>query len=76
VAAVGWEQSARRFLQMLESLDGVGPDRDAEWIRLAAWTLAAASSVVLYELARQLMRDPRTDDRGFDSLVPPEQGLR
>jgi hypothetical protein len=77
VAEGGWDQVAGRFLRALESLDEIGIAHESVWVRLAFWTLAAAGSVALYELAREQIREPREEDAEPDPLEPsPEPRLR
>lgn len=66
VGAGGWEQAARRFLGALESLGAGESEQGSMWIRLGLWSLTAAGSAVLYELARQQLRNPRTEDSDLD----------
>jgi hypothetical protein len=58
LAADGWEQAGRQLLRALETLRA-GGEGDSVWLRLAAWSLAGASSFVLYELTRQQLRERR-----------------
>jgi hypothetical protein len=57
-----WEDAARRFLRVLEALDSGDDGQESLWVRLGLWGMAAATTVVLFELGRQHIRKNHLDD--------------
>lgn len=48
-----WSEAARQFLRSLETLGGDAASPEAFWVRLGLWGLAAATTVVMFELFRE-----------------------
>jgi hypothetical protein len=48
-----WDEAARQFLRSLEALGGDAAGPEAFWVRLGLWGLAAATTVVVFELFRE-----------------------
>jgi hypothetical protein len=57
-----WTTAARRFLAVLEALDGEVGDRESLWTRLGFMGLTATTALVLFELGRQQLRKQRADE--------------
>jgi hypothetical protein len=48
-----WNEAALQFLRSLEALGGDAAGPEAFWVRLGLWGLAAATTVVVFELFRE-----------------------
>ncbi len=56
----GWNEAAQRLLRVLQALDD--ESGTVSWTTLGFWGVAAVSTVVLSELARQHLAQPHGDD--------------
>jgi hypothetical protein len=62
-----WNEAARQFLRALESLSTGSGDPESVWVRLGLWGVAAAATVMMFELARQRLGKQRLEE--IDSLA-------
>jgi hypothetical protein len=57
-----WDEAARQFLRALESLSTGSGDPESVWVRLGYWGVAAAATVMMFELARQRLGKQRLEE--------------